>query len=127
MGVGAVVNVLFVFSWWGQFRRGRGREPVLTMQFLSCARAGCRKSRGVSVQRVDSSQYQVGRQDAPSMFPLQHMTGHRYILVETEVWSYFPLRFLPTDVAQKSSRAGQQKNVSAKPVNTLLPPQLRGR
>lgn len=41
--------------------------------------------------------------------------------------AFFALRYLQTDVVQKSSRAGQQKNVSAKPVNTLLPPQLRGR
>ena len=35
----------------------------------------------------------------------------------------FPLPSVP----QKSGRAGQQRNVSGKPVNTLLPPQLRGR
>ena len=35
----------------------------------------------------------------------------------------FPLPSVP----QKSGRGGQQRNVSGKPVNTLLPPQLRGR
>ena len=32
-----------------------------------------------------------------------------------------------SDVAHKSGRGGQHKHVSARPVNTLLPPQLRGR